>query len=217
MNLLDSSLSSSLVSVSGSKTVKHRWLTISSCLAEIVSWTWPLLNQSVNYCVSTWFSCWSLYLELPDCMFLPPGRTEEAGGRVSWQHWGCRSPAAHQTAAGRLLPAVFQHGGELCMKACTLNTDRRDTHRLLVLKIISRLQLWFVTSCILSGALLSFFKIKVQAPLKHFARPLHHINCSATLSAPFTVYWVNLQCSLLKNVFNSLFSSQSANLLSIYN
>lgn len=44
---------------------------------------------------------------------LPPGSPEAAGGRVSRQHRGRRPAAADQTAAGRLLPAVLQHGGEL--------------------------------------------------------------------------------------------------------
>ncbi|KAM8891590.1 protein inscuteable homolog isoform 2-T2 [Spinachia spinachia] len=41
------------------------------------------------------------------------GCLEEVGGGVSRQHRGGRPPAAHQTAARRLFPAVLQHGGEL--------------------------------------------------------------------------------------------------------
>ncbi|XP_056137873.1 protein inscuteable homolog isoform X3 [Lampris incognitus] len=43
------------------------------------------------------------------------GCLEEAGSGVPRQHRGGRPPTADQTAAGRLIPAVFQHGGELRM------------------------------------------------------------------------------------------------------
>lgn len=60
---------------------------------------------------------------LPVCV--SPGCLEEAGSGVSRQHRGGRPPAAHQTASGRLLPAVLQHGGELCVTARTPSTESR--------------------------------------------------------------------------------------------
>lgn len=77
------------------------------------------------------------------CVCVSPGCLEEVGSRVSRQHRGSRPPAAHQTAAGRLLPAVFQHGGELCMTAesgelnsctrpCTYTVSRFTPEALLV-------------------------------------------------------------------------------------
>lgn len=56
-------------------------------------------------------------------MCVSPGGLEEACSRMPRQHWGSRPPATHQTASGWLLPAVFQHGGELCVRACTLSTE----------------------------------------------------------------------------------------------
>ena len=64
-----------------------------------------------------------LYTCILKCVCVSPGCLEEARSRVSRQHRGSRPPTADQTAAGRLFPAVFQHGRELCMTACTPNTD----------------------------------------------------------------------------------------------
>lgn len=69
---------------------------------------------------------WYVYIYKYVCVCVSTGCSEEAGSRVSRQHWGSRPPAADQTAASRLFPAVLQHGGELCVIACSLNSVRTE-------------------------------------------------------------------------------------------
>lgn len=77
-------------------------------------WSWYVMKH-MSVCLCT--------CKLKMCACVSPGCLEEACSRVSRQHRGCRPPAADQTAAGRLFPAVFQHGGEFCMTPCTPHTD----------------------------------------------------------------------------------------------
>lgn len=68
----------------------------------------------------TWMSVWYVCL-LTRLLCMSSGCFEEAGSRLSRQHRGSWPPAADQTTSSWLFPAVFQHGGELCMIPCTPN------------------------------------------------------------------------------------------------
>lgn len=76
------------------------WLRVVSRLSSRGGW-----SRNQQHGVPSW---------LVVCL---PGGSAEAGSRLSRQHRGCRPAAADQTAAGRLLPALLQHGGELRLTA----------------------------------------------------------------------------------------------------